>query len=158
MSVLTQRADRDCGDVTLVDRGRGNAQIRPPDNIAGANLRRPPAQGICGEHAWPQERPVKSRSFNPPFDLLSQRSGRVGLLEERVWRLEGRGEEYDAPCMLCNSFQSGNDSFRRGGPHQEHSIDAIQAGIKRIGTSEISTRYLNSRRQTGRIRVASQGA
>ena len=60
VSVLTQRADRDCGDVTLVDRGCRNGEIRPADDISGANLRRPPAPGIGGEHSGPQERPLES--------------------------------------------------------------------------------------------------
>jgi hypothetical protein len=60
VSVLTQRVDRHCGDVTLVDRARGSGEIRPPDNIPGTNLRRPLSQGICGEHRRPQERPIKS--------------------------------------------------------------------------------------------------
>jgi len=39
VSILTQRADRDCGDVTLVDRGCRSGEIRPPHDIASTGCR-----------------------------------------------------------------------------------------------------------------------
>ena len=60
VSILAQRADRDCGNVALVDRSCRNAKMRPAHDIAGANLRRPPAHSICGEHPGPQEGPLDS--------------------------------------------------------------------------------------------------
>ena len=60
--------------------------------------------------------------------------------------------------MLRDPLQSGNNSGRRGGPHQEHRIDAIQASIKGLGKSEISAYDINVWRQTSRVRVAGERA
>ena len=60
MSVFTERAYRDRGDISLVDwRGR-NFEVWLAHYVAGSYLRRPPAQGVRSEHPWPQERPLKS--------------------------------------------------------------------------------------------------
>ncbi len=92
MSVLTQGADRDRGDVTLVDRCRRSSEIRPAHDIAGTNLRRPPAQGVSGEHSGPHERPLASCGFDQPLDFRVQRRDRIGLpaLEEGVRRFVRR--------------------------------------------------------------------
>jgi hypothetical protein len=83
---------------------------------------------------------------------------RLGLLEEGVWRFVRRREEYDTPRVLRDPLQSRSDSGRRGGPHQEHRIDAIEAFIKGFGKSEISAHRLNPWRQRSCVRVARQRA
>ena len=53
-----------------------------------------------------------------------------------------------AASVLRDPLQSGSDSGGRGGPHQEHRIDAIQAFIQGLGKSEISAHHLNLWRQS----------
>ena len=60
--------------------------------------------------------------------------------------------------MLGNPLQRESNRGRRGGPYQEHSIDAIQAFIKSLGKSEISPYHINVRRQTSRVRVTGERA
>jgi hypothetical protein len=60
--------------------------------------------------------------------------------------------------VLRDPLQCGSDGGRRGSPHQEHRIDAIQAPIKGLGKSEISAHHLNVWRQTSRVRVAGERA
>ena len=50
-------------------------------------------------------------------------------------------------CFAIRS-KAGATAGRRGGPHQEHRIDAIQASIQGLGKGEISAHYLNVWRQT----------
>jgi hypothetical protein len=75
-----------------------------------------------------------------------------------VCRSERSSEECDAPSVLRDPFQSGRNSGRRGGPHQEYGIDAIQAFINSLGESEISAYHINVWRQTSRVRVAGERA
>jgi len=46
VSALTQGANRNRGDVTLIDRSCSSGEMGPAYDIAGASLRRPPQQGI----------------------------------------------------------------------------------------------------------------
>src|SRR5262249_22569887 len=47
---------------------------------------------------------------------------------------------------------------RRGGPHQEDAIDALQTSIERVGNSEVSAHHFNLWRQTSRVRFSRHGA
>jgi len=60
VSVFRQRADRNCSDIALVDWGCRNGEIRPTDDIGGANLLPPPTPGICSKHTGPRESPLES--------------------------------------------------------------------------------------------------
>jgi hypothetical protein len=60
--------------------------------------------------------------------------------------------------VLRDPLQSGGNSGRWGGPHQEHRIDVVQALIQSLGESEISAYYIDVRRQTSRVRVAGERA
>src|SRR5215831_19478094 len=88
VSVLAQGTDRDGGNISFVNRGCRNIGIWPTHDIAGANLRSPPAQGVCGEHSWPQECPFNPRGLDELLYLLNHDSMRIWLLEERMWRFD----------------------------------------------------------------------
>jgi hypothetical protein len=51
-------------------------------------------------------------------------------------------------------LQSGSNCGWRGGPHQEHRIDAIEASIKGLGKSQISANHLDLWWQSSRAWVA----
>src|SRR5437879_1261842 len=58
--------------------------------------------------------------------------------------------------MLRDPLQSGGNSGRRGGPHQEHGLDAVDASLKSLRKSEISASHLDSWWETSRAWVARQ--
>ena len=55
-------------------------------------------------------------------------------------------------------LQRASGSSRRGRPHQEYRINAIQTSIQGLVKSEISAYHINMCRQTSRKRVARQRA
>src|SRR4029077_9495970 len=69
-------------------------------------------------------------------------------------RFDRSREEYDALGVLRDPLQGGGNSVRRGGPHQEHPVDAIETSIKSVGKSEISANHLNLRREASRAWIA----
>jgi len=85
-------------------------------------------------------------------------SHRIGLPEKRVRRLVRRSEEHDAARVLRHPLQGRRDSGGRGGPDEEDCLDAIEAGIQRLGSSEISAHHLDLWRQISGLRIAHHGA
>ena len=69
-----------------------------------------------------------------------------------------RGKKHDAPDLFRHPVHGGKGTAGRGGPHEEHCIDAIQAAIKGCGNGEVSAHALNFGRQTGGVRIASGSA
>jgi hypothetical protein len=145
------------GDVVLVDRCRRDGGVGPAHDIAGANLRTPPGPGVGGEHPGPQERPPETGSLDQPFDFRVQRRNRVGLPEERVRRPVRGGEEHDVPGVLRHPVHGGRGGAGRGGPREEHRIDAVQTPLEGRGEGEVAVHDLDPGRQAG-VRVARQGA
>jgi hypothetical protein len=101
---------------------------------------RSPAR-IYGEHRGPHQRALQSRGLDQPLDLFKHRSEEIALLEERVCRLDRSREEIDAPCVLRDPLPRGDNGGRRGGPHQEHGIDAIETSMQGLGNSEIPANH-----------------
>jgi hypothetical protein len=60
VAVFGERTDGDGSDVAFVDRGGRNVEIRPANDVARANLRRPPVELVGGEHAGAEEGPLTS--------------------------------------------------------------------------------------------------
>ena len=85
-------------------------------------------------------------------------SGRIGLLEERVRRLEWSGQEHDAPRVVRDSLQRRWRSRRRCDPYQEDRINILQAAIEALGNREIPAHHLDLSPEQRRIRVAGHGA
>jgi len=114
----------------------------------------------AGNHSGPQERPRESRGFDQPLDFRVQGRDRIGLpaLEEGVCRFVRGREEYDAPGAADDPLESGSNRGRRGGPHQEHRIDAIQACLKGLKKGEIARYDIHVRRQGSGVRIAGQRA
>lgn len=126
----------------------------PAHDIAGTNLRSPPAQNVAAN--MPGRRNVHR---SPEFSM--RRSiclGRIGLLEERVRCFVRDGKENDAPSMLRDALHRGSNSGRRGGPQEEYRVDVLQARIKRFGKSGISAHQRDLWRQTAGVRFACQRA
>ncbi len=130
--------------------------MRPTHEIAGANLRRPPANGIGGEHSGPEKRPLQSRCLNQRLDSFGQRSCRIRLLKEGVWCFDRSRKEYDPPRVPCDSLQDRSNRGRRGSPHQEDRVDAVEALIETLRSGEIAAHYLNSRGKTCSVWVTHQ--
>ena len=87
---------------------------------------------------------------------LVQRSDGIGLATwKKGWAvLCGDERNTMRRVRLQDPLESGSDGVRRGNPHQEYRIDAIQAWIEGLGVSEISAHHFDVRRQTSRVRVA----
>jgi hypothetical protein len=60
--------------------------------------------------------------------------------------------------VFRDPFQSGSNSGRRGGPHQEYCIDTIQASVEGLGDREISAYDVHMWRQTSRVLISNQRA
>jgi len=95
VAFFAQCSNRDGGDVALVDRSGGNGEIGPTHDFASANLRGPPKQSIGGEHAGAEKGPPDAGGVDRTFDLFEHRPEPIGLLKERVRRLERSGKVDD---------------------------------------------------------------
>src|SRR5579871_520534 len=154
VSVLAQGANRNCCNITLINRCGRSGQIWPSYDIAHANLQAPPTQSVGREHSRPKKRPLDTRGLNQPLDLPEQHSKPIRLLKKRMCSFYGSREKHDAPCMFHNPLQSRSNGGRRGGPHKEHSIDTIKAWIKCFRESEIAANYFELWRHTSCARIA----
>lgn len=62
------------------------------------------------------------------------------------------------PGVTGDPLQGGWGGVGRGGPHEEHRIDAFQAFLESLGDGEVAAHELDLGRQTGGFRVAAQRA
>ena len=155
---VAQGADGDGGDVALVDRSGGNGEIRPAHDVASANLRRPPKQGVGGEHAWAEKGPRDAGSFDGAFDLFEHRPEQIGLLKERVRRFERSGKVDDAAGARGDALQSCSYSGGRSGPHEEDGGSVVETSIESFWNGEIAANDLDLRRQICDVWIAGHGA
>lgn len=151
--VVQQGTGRDRRDVPFMDWRRRGVAIGPAHDVAGADLRRPPEQGIGGEHPGPEERPFEPRRLDRTLDVRVHRRHRVGLLEERMRRLVRRGQEHDAPGLAGDPLHGGRHGAGRSGPQEEHCVRAIQARIEGLGRGEVAAHDLDLGWQAGVVRV-----
>src|SRR5438309_10795213 len=75
-----------------------------------------------------------------------------------VWRFERSRKKDDPTCVFKDCFQSSGYCGLRGGPYQEHRLDAIERSNECVGRGEISSDHLDPRRQTSRLRLTGQDA
>jgi hypothetical protein len=121
-SVFAQGVDCHASYVSLVNRCSGGGRWGPAHDVAGTNLRSPPAQNVAAN--MPGRRTVHC---SPEFSM--RRSiclGRIGLLEERARCFVRGGKENVAPSMLRDALHRGSNSGRRGGPHEEYRVDVCR--------------------------------
>src|SRR5262249_50919443 len=93
VAFLAERSGRDSPDITLVD-GRGwRLAVSPAHSLPLASLRRPPMQCIWRKQSGPQEGPRQPGGLNQPLDFRMNCCKRVGLAEEWMRSLVGRGQK-----------------------------------------------------------------
>src|SRR5262249_3918973 len=136
--VFGEGADGDGSDVAFVDRGSGHVEIGPANNVASADLRRPPVERVGGEHSWTEKGPLPSRGFDLTLDVFGERTQGIVLLEEGVRSCEGSREEDDAAHAGEDSVESRGDAGGRSGPDKKNRVDAGEAGLERVRNGEIA--------------------
>src|SRR5947209_5527656 len=60
-----------------------------------------------------------------------------------VWRFERSRKKDDPTCVFKDCFQSSGYCGLRGGPYQEHRLDAIERSNECVGRGEISSDHLD---------------
>jgi len=96
----------------------------------------------------------KGQHANPLLTLRSNQSNarRIVYLSAPLKTAHPLFQQPNPRARFVN--KRGSNSGSRGGPHQEHCIDAIEASIKRLGKSQISANYLDLWWQSSRAGVA----
>ena len=150
--------DGHASDIAFVDRRGGDGEVWPTDWKACANLRRPPKKRVSSKHAGAKESPFRGGGLDGGFDLLGDRSERIGLLEKRMRSLDGSGEENQTPNAASDPLQSGGDGCRWSGPDEKTSVNAGESGIESFGSGEIGTNLLDLRSKGRRFRFSGKHA
>src|SRR5262249_36523393 len=116
----------------------------------------PPFYCVWNEHPGAMKCPLAAGGFNDLLDLQAEISSRVGLLEKRMRRFQGCGEEDDAPNLSQIFFQSRSDGRRRGDPNKKDCFDSIQTGIQSFRLCEIASDEFGLTREVEGFGVARQ--
>lgn len=155
---VCERVSGDGGDIARVDGSSGSLEERPVNGFVVAEGGGPPVDAIGGEHAGADEGGLERSGFDVALDAGEHSAEGVGLLEERVRRLVGRGEEDEALRVFGDAVDYGGGGGGRGGPDKEDGVDIFQGGVEGFGRGEVTAEFFDGGWEIGGVGIAEQRA